>query len=321
MSKSSKAMRIAPACRSPNETHAQPSNQNDSSPMPPLPPLPPPHASIFQTATPTELIQDIFSHLPLVAETQQFRRLAKRFNAALSSTSFARLHINRQMPPRLRDSPILSCTSDNFGILLFVNDGVYRVYREAYIALKRHKTITEVDFIGGTETQIRFGLAMDSLLHVTQLSLTWTNLGGELPESIGKLVGLESLCLSGNRLEGCIPDSLFGLERLKELRLDNNRMSGAISERISQLTQLKVLWLQGNRFSGSIPQAMTSLRGLRELRVGENRLTGRIPDGLERVQQLELFPNLLDAEMGGVRAWRDYDVFLRGILQGEVARN
>ena len=55
------------------------------------------------------------------------------------------------------------------------------------------------------------------------------------------------LALSYNELTGTIPASLGGLSNLQYLELSNNQLTGAIPAELGSLTNLQQMWLQHNQ--------------------------------------------------------------------------
>ena len=51
-------------------------------------------------------------------------------------------------------------------------------------------------------------MELGNLTNLTELSLVYNQLTGEIPAELGSLTNLESLWLRGNQLTGCIPAGL-----------------------------------------------------------------------------------------------------------------
>ncbi|KAL7250012.1 hypothetical protein ACSBR1_012079 [Camellia fascicularis] len=77
---------------------------------------------------------------------------------------------------------------------------------------------------------------------------------GEIPESLGRLNGLQVLNLSYNNLNGVIPSSLANLTELESLDLSQNLLSGEIPQQLIQLTFLEVLDVSHNHLTSRIPR-------------------------------------------------------------------
>lgn len=146
---------------------------------------------------------------------------------------------------------------------------------------------------------------------VVFLHLTWNNLSGSIPESLGSLSKLQSLLLYQNSLSGPIPDSLGSLRvlytldlsnnelsgpipsslgsssNLRSINLSNNNLTGPIPESFVSFTFLKTLFLYQNNLSGPIPEFLSSLAYLEKLDLSNNNFTGSIPEGLSSLSRLE----------------------------------
>ncbi|CAH2061473.1 unnamed protein product [Thlaspi arvense] len=115
---------------------------------------------------------------------------------------------------------------------------------------------------------------------LSSLDLSYNDLYGQIPSSIGKLSNLTSVNLSCNHLFGQITSSIGTLSNLTSLRLSSNRFSGQIPSSIGNLTYLTSLSLFNNQFSGQIPSSITKLSRLEYLNLGYNNFDGEIPSSL-----------------------------------------
>lgn len=93
--------------------------------------------------------------------------------------------------------------------------------------------------------------------------------------------------LSSNKFDGEIPESIGGLVGLYSLNLSNNALTGPILTSLANLTQLEALDLSQNKLLGEIPQQLTQLTFLAVFSVSHNHLTGPIPQG----KQFNTFSN------------------------------
>ena len=131
---------------------------------------------------------------------------------------------------------------------------------------------------------------------VTKLQLSFNQLTGTIPSSLGNLANLETLDLSFNQLSGSIPPELGNLANLRELELWGNELTGSIPPELGDLANLQELELWGNQLTGSIPPELGDLANLQELELWGNELTGSIPPelgDLANLQELELWGNEL----------------------------
>ena len=118
-------------------------------------------------------------------------------------------------------------------------------------------------------------------------NLTYLGLSGEIPAELGSLSDLEGLLLYSNELSGEIPAELGSLSYLTELYLFENELSGEIPAELGSLSNLEMLWLDNNELSGEIPAELGSLSNLIWLRLSANCLSGCVPSSLE--DQLSVF--------------------------------
>ena len=132
---------------------------------------------------------------------------------------------------------------------------------------------------------------------VTEMRLSYNNLAGPIPTSIGNITNLEFLYLSGNHLTGIIPQSIGdNCLQLQYLYLSENELSGPMPQNLENCIYLTVLDLSGNQLSGSIISTLGMLGGLEILNLSNNQFTGTIPISLSlcsRLFSLELSNNQL----------------------------
>jgi Leucine-rich repeat (LRR) protein len=121
---------------------------------------------------------------------------------------------------------------------------------------------------------------------VVEISLSSTNLTGNIPESIGNLDSLSKLYLGSNNLTGGLPVSIGKLVHLTILSLTSNQLTGTIPSSIGNLIELKSLSFFRNKLSGSIPDSIKNLTKLNELDLYSNALTGEITPALGDLSEL-----------------------------------
>jgi Leucine-rich repeat (LRR) protein len=121
------------------------------------------------------------------------------------------------------------------------------------------------------------------------------------------MVNLERLYLNANQLSGFLP--FFGnLVTLVVLNVAGNNISGEIPDMFALMADLRVLRLDENSFTGVIPDSVGELKNARVVKfntnfneaTGEGGLIGPLPaslGGLDSVQILELYDNLIDGEI------------------------
>ncbi|KAL4576228.1 hypothetical protein LXL04_012319 [Taraxacum kok-saghyz] len=122
---------------------------------------------------------------------------------------------------------------------------------------------------------------------------------GNLPSSIGNLVGLTLLSLWENRFTGKIPSTIDKLQNLEITYLDDNQFSGPIPDAIGNLSLLTKLYLSSNRLEGNIPSHLGNNRNLLELDIYDNKLSGKIPIQLLQLSSLAIALDLSQNSLSG----------------------
>jgi Leucine-rich repeat (LRR) protein len=107
----------------------------------------------------------------------------------------------------------------------------------------------------------------ESEMHVVEISLSWNNLNGVIPNSIGNLQNLSSLYLENNQLSS-LPESFGELKNLSGLDLSNNQLS-SLPESFGELKNLSGIALSNNQLS-SLPESFDKLQNLSELYLAGN---------------------------------------------------
>uniref|UniRef100_A0A0E0J3C5 non-specific serine/threonine protein kinase n=1 Tax=Oryza nivara TaxID=4536 RepID=A0A0E0J3C5_ORYNI len=145
----------------------------------------------------------------------------------------------------------------------------------------------------------------DKLMHLTGLrvlDLSYNNLTGPIPRSMGNLSGLDILDLSFNNLTGLIPAGEGCFAGLSTLVLSENFLTGQIPEEIGYLGSLTTLDLYGNHLSGHVPSEIGKLANLTYLDISRNDLDGVITEEhfarLARLTTIDLSLNPLKIEVG-----------------------
>jgi Leucine-rich repeat (LRR) protein len=148
---------------------------------------------------------------------------------------------------------------------------------------------------------------------VTSIKLSDNNLQGNLPDTLGNLIKLDTLDLSSNQLSGSISPQLGNLSMLHVLNLSYNQLTGSIPSELGNLSDLTRLLLYSNQLSGSIPPEIGSLLNLRYLYLHHNELNGSIPPelgNLSGLEYLELSSNQLTdtipSELGNLSNLRNF---------------
>ncbi|GJT52059.1 receptor kinase-like protein Xa21 [Tanacetum coccineum] len=131
------------------------------------------------------------------------------------------------------------------------------------------------------------------------LDLGLNQLYGNLPSSIGNLVGLTYLLLDNNLFTGKIPSAIGKLQKLQIVYLWRNQLSGPIPDNIGNLSLLIELDLSSNRLEGHIPSSLGNCHHLLSLVLSENKLSGKIPKQLLQVSSLSKRLDLSQNNLSG----------------------
>jgi hypothetical protein len=137
-----------------------------------------------------------------------------------------------------------------------------------------------------------FGIAVDNG-HIVYINLGSNGLTGSIPPEIGSLTGLTNLTLSWNSLGGEIPASLCNLPELKLVWLQTNNFSGTIPSNIGNLKKGEQFLISRNNLTGQIPASIQSMTQLNFLGIENNHLSKTIPDlsNLVNLSGFRLFNN------------------------------
>ncbi|XP_059644875.1 probable LRR receptor-like serine/threonine-protein kinase At3g47570 [Cornus florida] len=85
------------------------------------------------------------------------------------------------------------------------------------------------------------------------IDLSWNQISGNIPSTLGAFQSIGSINLSGNSFWGPIPESFGNLITLDFIDLSHNNLSGSIPKSLEALSHLKYLNLSYNKLSGEIP--------------------------------------------------------------------
>ena len=112
--------------------------------------------------------------------------------------------------------------------------------------------------------------AIGNLTSTISIDLSYNELEGKVPRSLGKLCNLKVIRLSSNKWSQEISkifESLLGCvsNGLEILEMDDAQLSGQLTAELGQFKNLVILLLGSNSISGPIPWSIGNLSSLRSL--------------------------------------------------------
>ncbi|KAL4282970.1 hypothetical protein GQ457_16G027830 [Hibiscus cannabinus] len=128
---------------------------------------------------------------------------------------------------------------------------------------------------------------VSGLTSLVKLEADNANIYGTLPDIFGSLSSLQSLRLSYNNLNGTLPSSLGG-SMVQNLWINNQNTGYGFSgtlDVLSNMTQLAQAWVHVNSFTGPIPD-LSKCGSLFDLQIRDNQLTGPVPASLINLSSL-----------------------------------
>ncbi|KAL2469461.1 Leucine-rich repeat protein kinase family protein [Abeliophyllum distichum] len=178
--------------------------------------------------------------------------------------------------------PSFSNMSSLEQILLDINDFT-TIPQSFLLGLTNLQTFSISDNINLSPWQIPLYLTESTNLvnyYASNASIT-----GVIPDIFDSFLNLQNLRLSYNNLTGSLPGSL-GDSEIQNLWLNNQKqgLSGRIDV-LSSMTQLSQVWLHANAFSGPIPD-LSNCKNLFDLQLRDNQFTGMVPPSLTRLPKL-----------------------------------
>ncbi|XP_028804020.1 probable LRR receptor-like serine/threonine-protein kinase At3g47570 [Neltuma alba] len=139
----------------------------------------------------------------------------------------------------------------------------------------------------------------DLSTQLTLLSLSYNQILGKIPASLGNLVRLTLLDMEMNHLTNIIPSTFRNFQNMQSLSLGRNKFSGKIKHFIGNLTQLFRLDLSRNMFEGKVPPTIGNCKSLQYLDLSQNNFSGAIPIQLITLLSLSILLNLSHNSFGG----------------------
>ncbi|XP_023745734.1 receptor kinase-like protein Xa21 [Lactuca sativa] len=122
---------------------------------------------------------------------------------------------------------------------------------------------------------------------------------GNIPSSVGNLVGLNTFSIGDNQFTGKIPSTIGQLQKLREAYLFWNQFSGPIPDAFGNLSLLITLDLSSNKLESNIPSSLGSCKHLSQLYLNDNQLSGKIPKQLLQLSSLTISLYLSQNHLSG----------------------
>ncbi|XP_017632794.1 receptor-like protein 7 [Gossypium arboreum] len=113
------------------------------------------------------------------------------------------------------------------------------------------------------------------------------NLGGLIPNCLGKMNALNLLDLQRNNFSGMLP-KFSKATQLQILKVSENRLEGKLPRSLAECTQLEVLDVGNNMMNDTFPFWLEKLPALKVLILRENRFYGQ----MKHFKHKSLFPSL-----------------------------
>ncbi|KAG2395850.1 uncharacterized protein HKW66_Vig0067740 [Vigna angularis] len=139
--------------------------------------------------------------------------------------------------------------------------------------------------------------SLGQLQVLRKMDLSSNRLTGKVPPDLGNMKGLVLLDLSHNFIGGPIPETLSNLKLLEYFLIDDNPIKSEIPPFLGNLCKLKSVSFSGCGLIGSIPNSFSSLTNLTALSLDNNSLSGPVPPNLgflPNLDQLNISQNMLD---------------------------
>ncbi|PIN23774.1 Serine/threonine protein kinase [Handroanthus impetiginosus] len=124
-------------------------------------------------------------------------------------------------------------------------------------------------------------------LALENVELSFNNITGTIPRSVGNLTKLQTFYVSDNNLIGTIPKEIGNLHNLELLDLGVNNLRGSIPKEIFNISTLRWISVSVNQLTGYLPSNFGyGLPNLQELRFNNNNLSGEIPHSISNSSKL-----------------------------------
>ncbi|HJQ38439.1 MAG TPA: fibronectin type III domain-containing protein, partial [Thermoanaerobaculia bacterium] len=142
--------------------------------------------------------------------------------------------------------------------------------------------------------------SIGALTKLRVLNLSENHLSGAIPRELGQLTELQSLYLSYNELTGRIPDEIGNLKNVEYVGLNENKLEGPLPEGVGGMSALIDIDLSTNVITGAIPSTVGNLANATRVSIANNRLTGAIPKDFASLHKLQILSLALNQLTGAI---------------------
>lgn len=143
-------------------------------------------------------------------------------------------------------------------------------------------------YLPWTNLQGNISNSIANLRHLTLINFDYNFITSSLPVELYTVTKLKSLSLRNNFLMGSLNPLLSNLINLNILQLGYNNLSSTIPKDLYTMTNLKILSLDNCRFSGSISHSISNLTSLVELWLNNNNFQGKLQHGIFNLTNLKV---------------------------------
>ncbi|CAB9496474.1 STYKc [Seminavis robusta] len=141
---------------------------------------------------------------------------------------------------------------------------------------------------------------MGGLKHIRVLEWNDNQLTGELPFGLSLLKSIEHVDLRFNHLAGSIPSEFFNsAKHLRVFHLGHNLITGHIPDEFTHMALLETFQVQHNEMSGRLPKTLGQLSSnLKNLEINHNHFTGWVPSEWGEIETLQVL-RVQNNQLGG----------------------
>ena len=122
-----------------------------------------------------------------------------------------------------------------------------------------------------------YGVTCDNNGNIIEIDLSFNNLNGSLPSSLGSIATLRKFDVFSNNLSGLMPNIWSGMLDMEYLDLSANTFTGLIPRSIMDLPLLHTVYFENNQLQDTLPKELGLLPNIDVLWLKNNQLTGCFP--------------------------------------------